>query len=87
MSEADEVIHIDVNLGQGSYRPVVVVGMVYCGRMMRGTHRRSVRGDVLQSVGLVNGALTGQALVRYVGSGLSEGTKEGGAVGPAHGQG
>ena len=47
---------------------------------MRGTYGRSVRGDVLEAVGLVNGTLTGQALVRYVGSSLSEGTKKGGLL-------
>jgi hypothetical protein len=35
---------------------------------------------------MVKGTLTGQALVRYVGDGLCEGTEKGGAVGPAHWQ-
>ena len=53
---------------------------------MRGTGGRSVRGNVLEAVGLGNGTPTGQALVRYVGSGLGEGAEEGGTVSPAHGQ-
>ncbi len=53
---------------------------------MLGTYGRGVRGDVLKAVGLVDGALAGQALVRYVGGGLGEGVEKGGAVSPAHGQ-
>ncbi len=47
---------------------------------MRGTYGRSVRGDVLEAVGLVNGTLTGQALVCYVGRGLGEGAEKGGLL-------